>query len=66
MAALIARLRPAAGRAAELAGVLARRLTAAPGLAGAALVSIGLGQIYRPLLFIAAGAFLLLVDRRLP
>lgn len=34
-------------------------------LAGAVLISFGLGEIYRPLTWIAAGCFALLVDRKL-
>lgn len=31
---------------------------------GAILISFGLGEIYRPLMFISAGLFLLLADRK--
>ncbi|WP_433382782.1 hypothetical protein [Streptosporangium sp. CA-115845] len=55
-------------KAAELAGDAVRRLGEAcrwlPGLAGAACVCVGLALIYRPLGLLAAGAFLLLLDRR--
>jgi hypothetical protein len=61
---------PSLGRLAELAGraVGAVRRSAAvrsvPGAVGAVAVAVGLGQIYHPLLWIAAGGFLLLLDRR--
>lgn len=54
----------------ERAGLVAARLSRSatmrsiPGGAGAVLVSIGLGQVYRPLYLIGMGAFLLLLDRR--
>ncbi|MER6892015.1 hypothetical protein [Streptomyces halstedii] len=54
-------------RAAELAGGALRALgQAAPGVAGAALVCAGLWQVWGPLGCIAAGAFLLMLDRRMP
>lgn len=34
-------------------------------LGGAVLISFGLGEIYRPLTWISAGCFALLVDRKL-
>ena len=34
-------------------------------IGGAVLVSYGLGEIYKPLMWIAAGGFLLLADRKL-
>jgi hypothetical protein len=37
-----------------------------PGAAGAVAVCLGLGEVYGPLRWIAAGAFLLLLDRRIP
>jgi hypothetical protein len=56
------------GRLAETAGRVLNRVAAkagtVPGVLGAGLVSYGCGQIYRPLLFIAGGAFLLLIDNR--
>jgi len=36
-----------------------------PSLGGAILVSYGLGQIYSPLTWIAAGCFALLADRKM-
>lgn len=35
-----------------------------PSIGGAILISYGLGEIYRPLMWIAAGVFLLLADRK--
>lgn len=61
---------PRIGRLAERAGRLAgwarRSMTvrSIPGAAGAVAVSVGLGEIYHPLLWVGAGAFLLLLDRR--
>lgn len=37
-----------------------------PGVAGAVLVAVGLGLAWLPLGVVAAGAFLLLIDRRVP
>ena len=37
-----------------------------PGVLGAVLVCIGAGLIFLPAAFIAAGAFLLVLDRQLP
>jgi len=37
-----------------------------PGIAGALLVAFGLWLAWAPLGFVAAGVFLLLVDRRVP
>lgn len=60
------------GRTAELAGKgvawlrNAATVRSIPGAGGAVAVSIGLGQMYHPLLWVAAGAFLLLLDRRIP
>lgn len=60
------------GRAAftAAAGYLAARmghiLRTLPGMAGALLVSYGLYLAWLPLGFIAAGGFLLLLDRRVP
>jgi hypothetical protein len=53
----------AIGAAADWAG---RGLRTAPGILGAGLICYGAGLIYRPLLFLVAGGFLLLVDRRVP
>ncbi|TLQ45764.1 hypothetical protein [Streptomyces marianii] len=50
-------------RLAVLAGMTARVL---PGVGGAALVSYGLWLAWQPLGFVTAGAFLLLLDRRMP
>lgn len=36
-----------------------------PAVLGAALVCVGLGLIFPPLAFIAAGGFLLMIDRRI-
>jgi hypothetical protein len=61
-------VRAAALRLASGAGRLSRHvLTIAPdvpGIAGASLVVLGLGMAWRPIGFVAAGAFLLLVDWR--
>jgi hypothetical protein len=51
------------GYVAEKAGRLVRTV---PGAAGALLVSYGLYRAWLPLGFIAAGGFLLLIDRRVP
>jgi hypothetical protein len=51
----------AAGVLGRLVGVAGRGL---PGLAGAGLVCYGLWLAWAPLGFIAAGGFLLLLDRR--
>lgn len=37
-----------------------------PGLGGALIVCFGLGMAWKPLGFIAAGLFLLVIDRRSP
>ena len=71
MTALAARLRPrwdtAAAYAAELAGKAIGRVgRGLPGVAGPLLICYGLAGIYRPLGFIAAGLFLVLLDRRVP
>lgn len=50
-------------RVAAPAGTAARTV---PGVLGAVLVCVGAGLIYTPLAFLAAGVFLLLVDRRIP
>ncbi|MFJ1664813.1 hypothetical protein ACIOK4_00200 [Streptomyces bottropensis] len=57
------RWKHAAGAAAE---TVARCLRVGPGLTGPFLVSYGLWLAWAPLGFIAAGAFLLLADRRIP
>jgi hypothetical protein len=51
------------GYVAERSGLMLRTL---PGAAGALLVSYGLYRAWLPLGFIAAGGFLLLIDRRVP
>jgi hypothetical protein len=57
----------ATGRAAEVAGALVGNVgRGLPGIAGPLLVCYGLFEIYRPVAFIAAGVFLLLLDRRIP
>lgn len=48
---------------AERAGSAVRGL---PGVLGAGMVCIGLALMYVPAAFVAAGAFLLLLDRRVP
>lgn len=50
-----------AGRALNRAATVGRTV---PGVAGASLVSYGLYDAWHPLGFIAAGAFLLILDRR--
>lgn len=56
----------AVGWAAAATGTAVRFLSlSGASLAGAALISFGLGEIYRPLTWIAAGCFALLVDRKL-
>ncbi len=58
-----------AGAVAAAAGVVVRQFAESRaelvGLAGAALVSFGLGEIYDPLLPISAGGWLLLLGWRL-
>lgn len=71
MTALVARLRPrwdaTVAGAAELIGTALRQVgRGLPGVAGPLLVCYGIFLMYRPLAFIAAGAFLLLLDRRVP
>jgi hypothetical protein len=51
------------GSATRYAGALAR---SGPGALGALLVSYGAHLAWHPLGFIAAGVFLLLLDRRVP
>lgn len=67
MTAIATRLRSTwaglVGEAAEFAGHAARSV---PGIGGALLVAYGFGLAWRPLGFIALGAFLLLLDRRVP
>lgn len=54
-----------ATRCAELAGTVAGRVQRVfPGAAGALLISWGLGEAWRPLLWITLGVFCLLVDWR--
>lgn len=55
------KLAEAAGRALNRAATVGRTL---PGVAGASLVSYGLYDAWSPLGWIAAGAFLLVLDRR--
>jgi hypothetical protein len=71
---VLAWLRPAWTKlivsAAGLAGSTLRKarpvLSSVPGAGGALLLCYGLGQIYSPLRWIAAGALLLLLDARMP
>jgi hypothetical protein len=62
-------LKSAAGGTATIAGKITGRVLAwsrtVPGLAGAALVSGGVWQVFRPAGVIVAGAFLLMLDRRI-
>ena len=58
---MLARLAALAVKLAPIAGRLTRTL---PGIVGAALVCAGLAMIYVPLALLAAGAFLLLIDRQ--
>lgn len=60
------RLGKLAERAGRLVGWLRRSVTvrSVPGAGGAVAVSVGLGEIYHPLLWVGAGVFLLLLDRR--
>lgn len=54
-------------RAAELAGAALRAaVLGTPGVAGAVLVCAGLWMVWQPLGLVAAGAFCLLLDRRMP
>jgi hypothetical protein len=53
--------------AASLAGKAIRLVkVSGAGIAGAALVSVGCGLVYEPLLPIVAGGFLLILDRKRP
>lgn len=61
-----ARLRSAWLAGATLAGHATRIVRTVPGLAGAALIVVGLAQVYGPLGWIAAGVALVLLDRRMP
>lgn len=61
--AVRARLSAAVVAVAGLAGSLVRTL---PGVLGATSIVLGLGLIYVPLAFLAAGVFLLVIDRRVP
>lgn len=60
------------GRVAERTGRVlawlrdASTVRSIPGAGGAVAVCVGLGQVYRPLLWVSAGVFLLLLDRRIP
>jgi hypothetical protein len=63
---LIARRHELIGKLAEYAGRFTGSLMrTVPGAGGAVLLCFGLGEIYRPLMFIAGGLFLLLLDRRM-
>lgn len=55
-----------AERAGRALGWLVRSATvrSLPGAVGALVACVGLGEIYHPLQWIAAGAFLLLLDRK--
>lgn len=71
MSAIAARLRPrwdaALASAAELAGTALRHVgRGLPGVVGPLLICYGLHEVWRPLGFIAAGLFLLALDRRMP
>lgn len=71
MTGLAARLRPRwdalTVKVAEAAGVGLRQLGRTfPGVAGPLLVCYGLYDLFHPLGFIAAGGFLLVLDRRVP
>jgi hypothetical protein len=64
---VMAELRRVIGAIAATSGTLLRHtVTKGPGVLGAVLVTYGLGQIYQPLLFLSAGIWLLLIDRRIP
>lgn len=56
-----------AGAAGRFVGWVKRSATvrSLPGAAGAIVVAYGLGQIYHPLLWIALGAFCLILDNRI-
>lgn len=58
-----ARLSAAILAAAGATGGIVRTL---PGLLGAGCIVVGLGLVYTPLAFLAAGVFLLIIDRRVP
>lgn len=71
MTALAARLRPrwdaALGRAATAAGWVVGRIgRSLPGVVGPLLVCYGIHEIYEPAAYIAAGAFLLVIDGSVP
>jgi hypothetical protein len=56
-----------AEKAGHVYGVAMRSVTvrSIPGAGGAVLVALGLGEIYHPLLWVAAGLFLLVLDNRM-
>lgn len=58
-----ARMKALVLRGAAASGTLVRTL---PGVLGATAICVGLGLIYTPLALLAAGAFLLIIDRRVP
>lgn len=55
-----------AGAAGRAVGWVRRSVLvrSAPGVAGAVAISIGLSEIYRPLLLISLGVFALILDNR--
>lgn len=64
MTALAARLRISVlGKLAEMAGAIGRTV---PGVLGPLLICTGLYFAWMPLGLVAAGAFLMLVDRQIP
>jgi hypothetical protein len=53
--------------AASLAGKAVRHFRkSGPGIGGAALICIGFGKVYAPAVYIGAGVFLMLLDRKRP
>ena len=62
---LRARLRHLGPALGTIAGHAVRAARLLPGLGGTAAIAIGLGQIYTPLAWLAAGTALLLLDWRL-
>jgi hypothetical protein len=61
--AVRARIRAVVLATADRAGEVTRSI---PGAAGALMLSWGLGQMYRPLLWVSLGLFALAIDRRMP
>lgn len=67
MAGAAQRRRSALAAAAGIVGAALREVPRTlPGAVGAAAICYGLGLVYTPLAFIAAGVFLIILDWRIP